>query len=343
MKIPVKDLLKVDNIESYDVKFNRTDPLFIAIFIMGKKRSSTDSEIVAEENLKILQSNKSTSSMSVITNKAFRENLKKINPALFITPTGKMKIIELLDLAGEYETMNSKSHKQRKITILEDVISTDTQAIRTGKNLSIEYGVKLTLKTINKVYKNVNPADEVDYKDSEEGVLLFVPDAKNFKIKVDLLALLASLELEIYDANNGKDAIELYETKTPKLVILGGIKDNIDSKMASLELEKYDPFVKKLDYDKSPALNREAETKKIKSHYFSGYTKLLELQSQKKAILPERIKQNIISALNRLGNDYSLSNYVETAYTIKQFGRMFNITALWNILENIKQEASRKK
>jgi len=341
MKIPIRDLLSIKNLEEYKLKFNRLDPSFTAVFIMGKQLSEVSAlnYEVTKENLETLRS-KGCSAISIITNEKFREKLKDVNKSLIIKPSGAMSIEDLFTLAREYEIMNVKSMKKRWIMILEDICTSDIDPRLGTERLLIEYGTKITIKLINKIQKDIDKTLKVKYKDSEEGVLVFVPDVKNFKLKVDLFAIIASLNLEIYDAKDIKDTINLYKTKSPKLVILGNLSDNIKSKVVLLELEKFDPFIKKLNYDVSPASNRKFETERIRNNYYSLYTQILEVMNRKKEPLPGEIKTNIVKALDRLSENYSFKSYIETAYTIKQFGRMFNVVTLWNMLENIRKEKS---
>ncbi len=336
MKIPIKNLLEINDIERYEVTFNRADPIYTAIFVIAGKSSSSNTDFsVTKERLDKLKARDNTS-ISIRTNKEFRKVLKDINPSLFQQVSGKMRLNDLLDLGREYEMMNYKSQKRRHITVLEDVCTAGSRSILTRQQIMLEYGTKLTLKAVSKVQNEVDPVKETEYSDSEEGVLVFIPDTKDFKLKVDLFAILASMDMEIYDAKDLKEVLELYKTKSPKLVILGEIHNSLDSKVALLELEKYDPYIKKLNYIKSPAENRKFETERIKNYYYSGYTELLDLMNKKRGILPGEVRMNIMDAIGRLEVSYLHKNYVETAFTIRQFSRAFNVSSLWNMLENIK-------
>lgn len=343
MKIPIQNLLKIDNIETYEISFNRMDPLFTAIFVIsGKMNNAVDSYTVTKKKLEELPS-KGEANISVITNKKFKEILKEASPSSLQNLSGETGINELFNLAREYEVMNLKSQKRRYITVLDDICSYEKQQVFGGPQLLIEYGTRLSLNIINKVEKKINPIEKAEYKDSEEGVLTFIPDAKDFKLKVDLFAILAGLNVEIYDANTPEEAIELYKTKSPKLVILGNLNRIFTAKAVLLELEKYDPFVKKMIYNESPASNRQSETQKIKNTYYSGYSELINLINRKKLALPPDIRNNIMSGLEKLKTNYSYQNFVETGYTINQFGRFYNISSLLNMLENIKSGHSPKQ
>lgn len=337
MIIPIRDLLKVPDIDNYHLMFNRKDPSLSAIFVVSQQRNIDKSYIVTKEHLNNLIQ-KGIVNVSINTDKRFREILSDINPSLFITSTNSLKANQIPQYVREYDIMNQKSKKKRRITILDDVYSSETNMVSGDKQLLIEYGTVLTSKIINIFRKEVNPLDVISYKDSEEGVLVFVPDVKNFKLKVDLFAILASLNLEIYDAKNVTEAITIYKTKSPKLVVLGNLNGSLDAKVVLLELEEYDPYIKKLNYDESPASNREFETQRIKGSYYSGYSRFLELENREKESLPEEIKQNIIDAIYSLQNKYSYNSYIETAFAVKQFGRMFNVTAMSHMLLNIKNK-----
>lgn len=338
MIIPVRDLLKIENIDSCNLMFNRKDPSISAIFIVSQTRDINKSYLVTKEHLNDLFQ-RNIINVSINTDRKFQEVLKKINPSLFIPLSGTIPINQLPQMVKEYEIMNQKSKKRRKITILEDVYSSEINRSSGNKELLIEYGTMLNSKIMSIVKNEVESVDqEIHYKDSEEGVLVFIPDVRNFKMKVDLFAILASLDLEIYDAKNVTDAIEFYKSKSPKLIVLGNLNGSLESKVVLLELEEYDHYIKKLNYDESPASNREFETQRIKASYYSGYAKFLELENRGKEMLPEEIKQNIMEALHKLQTDYSFGNYTETAFAVKQFGRMFNVTSLLHMLKNIKNK-----
>ena len=36
-------------------------------------------------------------------------------------------------------------------------------------------------------------------------------------------------------------------------------------------------------------------------------------------------------------NNFSYEDYIEAAYAIKQFGRMFNVTTYWHMIQNVKK------
>ncbi|MBU1076368.1 MAG: hypothetical protein KKH98_03695 [Spirochaetes bacterium] len=340
MIVPIKDLLKIENIESYHLKFNRKDPSVSAAFVVvSQSRDINKSYVVTPEHLNRLLE-RGINNVSVYTDKKVMNIIRSIDPAIFLHITGTKKLGEFTSIVQEYEVMNQRSKKKRRFTVLEDVYSTEINLVRGERQLLMEYGTVLSSKILSIVRKELNLDQEVEYKDSENGVLVFVPEAKDFKLKVDLFAVLASLDLEIYDAKNVAEALDIYRTKFPKLVVLGNLNGCLDSKIVLMEIEEYDPFVKKLNYDESPASNREFETERVKSSYFSGYSRFLELENREKEVLPEEIKQNIMEAINNLQKNYSFENYIETSFAVKQFGRMFNVTALLHMLKNLRNRYS---
>lgn len=335
MIIPVSVLSKIENIDSLNIKFNRKDPSIAAIYSISSGRIEK-SYIVTKEYITQLQQ-RGVVKVSINTDREFLKLIKNISPEVLVEPTGEKPLGELFMWANEYEIMNMKSQKKRSIKILEDVYSTDINIVSGEREMLIEYGAILNSKLMGRVKKYINPLQKVYYKDSEEGVLVFVPDVKNFKLKVDLFAILATFDFPIYDAKTTLEAVELYKSKSPKLVILGNLSGSIESKKVFLEIEEYDPYVKKLNYDESPASNRRFETERIKNNYYSGYTKFLEVEKRSKESLPEEIKNTIFESLQKLQQKWSLEEYIETAYVIKQFGRVFNVTAIWHMLQNIKR------
>lgn len=338
MIIPISDLLKIEDIDNYNFTFNRNDPAVSAIFSISSGNIYKTYSVTKEYLYTLLK--RGVVKVSINTTRDSMDLLKNISPSSFIKATGEKPVNELFILSNEYGIMNLRSKKKRRVTILEDVYSSEIDVSRGEKNLLIEYGTVLDSKVLSRVKKDINPVQKVFYKDSEEGVLIFIPDAKEFKLKVDLIAIIVNLDLELLDSKTLYEAIEIYKTKSPKLVILGNLGADINSKMVLLELEEWDPYIKKLNYDKSPASNRQFETERIRSYYFSGYAKMLETEKNEKEILPDEIKNNLIESIQKLDASYVYDNYIEIAYTLKQFGRMFNITSLWNMLQNVKNRHS---
>jgi len=336
MVFNINDLLKIENIDNYNLTFNRKSSAIGIIYTIYDKKIHKNYNVT--KNYLMQLKNMHIAEVSINTNRKFLQKVRELFPEKYPKPDGEENIVKLFQIATEYEIMNMKSEKKRYITILEDVYSEHINFSLNEKELLIEYGTRLNSKLKAKVKKDLNPVEKVYYKDSEKGVLVFVPEAKNFKLKVDLFAILSTLgEIPIYDANDAKDALNIYKTKSPKLVILGKLSSNIESKKAFLYIEEYDPYVKKLNYEESPASNREFETKRIRNNYFSGYTKILELEKREKDLLPEEIKNTILEIIQKLQNNFSMNDYIEAAYAIKQFGRMFNVTTYWHMLQNVKK------
>lgn len=334
MRVNLLKLYNIDNLDNYRMTFNTKDPSISSIYSIVDRRISKTYYVTKEYISQLL--NRGVVEVSINTNREIMEILKNYAPDIFISPTGEKKIGEIFQLATEYEIMNMKSKKKRSIKILEDVYSSEIN-IRDGeREMLIEYNTVLNSKIINNVKKYIDPLQKVYYKDSEEGVLVFVPDVKDFKLKVDLFAILAQFDFQIYDAKTVLECIEIYKTKSPKLVVFGNLAGSIEAKKALLEIEEYDPYVKKLNYDESPSSNRNFEISRIKNNYEQGYTKLLAVENTPKESLPEEIKETILKKIQLLQQNWSFEEYVETAYALKQFGRVFNITALWHILQNLK-------
>ncbi|MBN1897542.1 MAG: hypothetical protein JW827_02100 [Spirochaetes bacterium] len=335
MIVPVSILLQIDDIDSYYITFNRKDPHIAAIYNIAEGRIEK-SIMVTQDYLNQLHG-RGVTRVSINSNRKIQDAIKAKAPHLFEQPTGMRGVGELFMWSNEYEIMNMKSNKKRYVKILDDIFSNEINIVSGEKEMMIEYGTLLSSKILSRVKKTVDPTQQVFYKDSEEGVLVFVPDVKNFKMKVDLFAILSTFDFAIYDANNSREAVNIYKQKFPKLVILGNLGGSIESKMVFLEIEEYDPFVKKLNYDESPATNRKFETERIRTSYYSGYTKFLDIEKKSKESLPEEIKNTVFESIQKLQKSWSLEQYTETAYAVKQFGRVFNVSSLWHILQNVKR------
>lgn len=271
MIVLVSDLLKISGIDNLNLTFNRKDPAFSSIFTVSD-RNINKSYTVTKEYLTTLYS-RGVQQVSINTDRSVYKKIKEVSSAQLMTPSDEKPLNEIFSIANEYETMNLRSQKKRKITILEDILESNINIVTGDREMLIEYGTMLSTKIMARIKKQINPFRKIYYKDSEEGVLVYVPDVKDFKLKVDLFAIIASQNLEIYDAKSVTDAIEIYKNKEPKLVVLGNLSGNVGSKMVLLELEEYDPYIKKMNYDESPASNRDFEQSELKAIIFLGTAK----------------------------------------------------------------------
>lgn len=336
MIVLISDLYKIPDIDDLNLSFNRKDPAFSSIFTVSD-RNINKSYLVTKEYLTTLYA-RNVQQVSINTDRNVLTKIQGVLSSQLITPTGEKPLNELFVVANEYETMNIGSQKKRKIIVLEDILDTNINMVTGDREMLIEYGTVLNTKIMARIKRQINPFQKIYYKDSEEGVLIFVPDIKDFKLKVDLFAVIAGLNVEIYDAKSVTEAIDIYKNKGPKLVVLGNLGESIGSKMVLLELEDYDPYIKKMNYDESPAGNREFETDRIKSNYFSGYGKMLELEKREKEPLPVEIRNSLMETIQKLRIEYSQEAYIEASYALKQFGRMFNVSSLTHILYNLKNK-----
>ncbi len=334
MVISVDKLLSIDNIDSFNLIYNRKNPTTAAIYNISNKGIER-TLIVSKEHLNTLR-RKGVIKVSVCTNRTFLEFLHKKFPGELPKPDGEYSLSELFRRAEEYEIMNTKSQKKRYITVLEDIYSAEPN-FRGEKELLIEYGTRLTTKVMATTKKYIDPTEKVYFMDSEKGALVFIPEPRNFPLKVDLLAILSTFDFPIYpDAKTVEEAMDIYKNKSPKIVILGNLNESLPAKKLILKLDEFDPYVKKLDYEKSPASQKDAEIKRIRTYYYSPYARILASEEEEKLPLPDELKEKLLLSLQKLQQNWSEENYIDTAFVIKQFGRMFNVKHLMHMLRNIR-------
>ncbi len=333
MHVELNDLLKINNIESYNLSFPLHDKVMLILKKAYEAQGISVHNTVTADALKILK-DALIKKLVIHTTPKYISYLRNNDPAHHLQPTGRITYKELLELYTDYTKMNQKSDKKRSLKVLEDVYALQYSA---NKKIIVEYGSVLTDKAIEMIRRYSDMHDQVDYRDNENGVLVYVPSVKDFSLKVDIFAIIASLNVDIYDASSVQETVELYHKKSPKLVILGNLGGNIDAKRAFLQIVETDPYVKKLDYAESPATNRKMETERIERTYYGSYRPLIKSINKPKEPLPDEIKNTIRETLNTLRSNWNPVTFIETAYALKQFGRMFNISVQWNYITNLKK------
>ena len=334
MDISIQELSQIQNLEDMDIHYNVHDPKIYALYQSFKNEIEFDGQ-VKKDFLDFLKS-KQVVSVSVMSNSNLLEYLRKKNPVKYPKPNSQITITELLEKSKEYIALNKKSQKQRRIVVLQDV---HYENLRLNKIVKIiPYNSYIGEKSVEALKQYKDYQGNIDVQDSESGVLVFVPDAKDFKLKVDLFALLATFDFPIYDSSSVDEAFEIYKSKKPRIVVLTNLDSDVRSKELLLKMEDFDPFVKKLNFVESPASHKDREIKRIGRYYSSGYKELMKNADFGKELLPEEIKISILDNIKDVESNFSKELFYEKAYALKQFGRYFNITILWNMLKNIEKK-----
>jgi len=334
MDISIQELSQIQNLEDMDIHYNVHDPKIYALFQSFKNEIEFDG-LVKKDFLEFLK-RKQVVGLSVMSNSNLLEYLRKKNPVKYPNPNSQMTITELLEKSEEYIALNKKSQKQRRIIVLQDV---HYENLRLNKIVKIiPYNSYIGEKSVAALKQYQDYIGNIDALDSESGALVFVPDVKDFKLKVDLFALLATFDFPIYDSASVDEAFEIYKSKNPKIVVLTNLDSDVRSKELLLKLEDFDPFVKKLNFVESPASHKEREIKRIGRYYSSGYKELMKNADFGKETLPEEIKITILDSIKDVESHFSKELFYEKAYALKQFGRYFNITILWKMLKNIEKK-----
>lgn len=333
MKIPIKHLEEIADLDHRKLILNRKDPAIAAIYsIKGSEIIKTYT--LSKEYLEILK-DKNIKFVSVITNKKFSDYLREKHPDDYEKPTGSKPLSELITIAHQYSKMNRTSQKKRYIKIMQDLYTEGYS--ESSSSLIIESDTVIGDKGIEQLKIHAANYDKVDYIDSENGILVFNPDVQKIKIKVDLFAIISILgNYEIYDAQSIEEVLQIYKEKSPKLIILVDLEGNIQTKEALLEIEEFDPYVKKLDFSESPATNRQTESARILRSLTSDYKEVINSFSEEKEQLPPRIKNQLLNSVKALQVNWNKDDYIEKSFIIRKFGKSFNVKTILAILKNIR-------
>ena len=338
MHIDLDTLFKVPNIEQYALKVDPNDRCIPVLYSTLEKAGLEKTTDITTALLHILRENV-IKGVSIHSTGMFLRYLRKEYPEQFLQPTGQSTVKDLIKHAEEYDQMNNRSNKKRTVRVMEDIYNMP-HGFTGRRKLIVEYDTVITPKVIDALRASVHITEEVQYKDSESGVLVFVPDVKKFKLKVDLFAIVADIDhdIEIYDAATIKEALEIYRLNSPKMVIMGDLSGNKISKELSLRLESWDPYIKKINYDESPAANRDDEKRRIKKMIDGPYLPIIQAIEKNKDPLPDKLKEIVNESLSSISKNWTHDAYVELAFAIRQFGRMFNISVYWNRLLSLRKD-----
>lgn len=336
MIIPVKKLKEILIRKPMELEYDMKDSQITAVYAAYRSEMEFDGKITSSF-LDFLIS-KNIRDLPVISSPEFLKELRESQPDQYAVPNIKLHLQELLTRGTEYDQLNANSGKKRKIVVLQDYYLKEEKGGRRTK--LIPYGGLMNQKARDALRRYPDTDPELEALDSEEGILVFIPDAKDFKLKVDLFALLAQFDFPILDSNTVESALKIYKEKSPKMVVIANLEADVRSKEFLLELEEYDPFVKRMNYNESPASNRENEKQRVRNYYYSDYQANLarEGDAEIREPVPDEMKTTILNGIRELETSFSREAYYERAFALKQLGRYFNIRVLANMMKNLKKE-----
>ncbi len=337
MKIKVEHLAAFSSLDEYKLCISNSDPNFSLIYKAGDLPTHrgylfTDVHFQKFQEKQIKQVN-------LLVGSEFKHELLHKFSDEYPTSHGSVRLDILVEEADNYTYMNRKSRKKRTIIVLDD-ITIPNPSNPNIQSIIVNYGEMLTQKILPTLKHREIMQDQVEYRLNEEGVLIFVPGSENFKLQIDLVAILGQFDFPLYNATEVEEAFKIYAEKRPRLVIIGKLGENILSKELFLFLQEYDPYVKKMDYKESPAKYRSEEQMRIKKNYFRNYGGFIAAEKEQKENLPDDIRRSLLDSITPFHRKFQKDAFIEKAFAIKQFDRTFNIQMIWQQILTIRSKNS---
>lgn len=342
MQVDIYRLKEIENINNYHIKVDTSDPAVSSAFTLDESGKVQSTNMVSLDFLNILLE-RGTKKISIVAHEDIMSKLREQFPDVYPTPLYKASLNKIADELSLFEELNTKSKRKRKVRLLQDVI------MQTGHNkfkIVAGYGTEVTPTLLRNIKNSGISLDtEVDYEESENGVLVFVPGAKHIKLRIDIFAVLSNLDMPIFDAETARDAFDFYRDKQPKLVVLGNLATEPESKELYLYLEEYDPFAKILNYDQSPSSKRKEEAKKIMKAYEKDYRKIMQdLESEKernstiqKAELGEEQKKAFMAKIRKIQENASVADFADAWFLARHFGKKYEMKGIDILLKKVRK------
>ena len=336
MKAIVTKLLEIDNIDERGLIFNKDDPALSSIFTVqgGSIKKSYD---VTRKYLELLRS-KDVLTVSINTD---RDNLDLVRSCAAFVPEQPLQERPLGDLYAifeEYQRMNGDSGRKRGLHILEDVFSMQKNLVTGDHELLMEYGGELTSDIVKRLTGGVIPGKSVYYVDKEGGVLTFLPEPDGSALESSLQPLFMKSGYQRYNTSSYDEALQIYSTKMPRMVIIGSLATSTDAKSLLMALERFDPFVKFMEWGAEQADNPDWYGEQFSALYENAYTGAINAYEALKTIkdpLPDELNQKLNLLIKKLGVGYTHQLYVDTAFTLRKLSRQFNVTFFRQLLEGV--------
>ncbi|MBI4978815.1 MAG: hypothetical protein HZC28_15160 [Spirochaetes bacterium] len=342
MKIDIDDIKKIEGIEDYKLQLDIKD------YTLAQMYSLKDGKIQSNRILTVAYLNelleRKLRYINVIIPKAILKELRAKYPAIFPKAQYTETFSSLKAKFDVFQIMNKTSKKQRRMFLAEDIYTYEPGVDK--YNVVAPNGEEVTAGLIRTLEQfGIKNDFAIDYNENEKGVLVFVPSTKNFKLRVDILAILANAEYEILDGETPAEAYKLYQEKVPKLVILGSLASESQAKEMFLYLGEYDPFAKVLKYDESPSGNRIEELRKIKLAYEKDYRLIVQerevedtrlKQVERKELTQEQMKL-LLGKIKSIQAHVSVPEYVDTWFLVNQLSKTYDLKGMEIMLKRIRK------
>jgi hypothetical protein len=232
--------------------------------------------------------------------------------------------------------LNTHSKKRRTLILKQEIL----KIVGSTKHILFSVGTELTDEVIKRISAVHGSDFTVQYSYNDEGVLVFIDDpVKNVLLRIDIFALLSKTKLNIMYGQDLDEAKNMIISRSPRMIILTHLDKAWESKSLFMEAYEYDPFIKVINYSKSPAANRQGEIDKIKKLYYDDYTELLERYLKDKKIkkpnMEGKLRNPIMDRIDLISKNFSQKNYTEMKYYLFQIGKKYNVTTMENILSKV--------
>lgn len=272
-----------------------------------------------------------------LTNKLFDEfyTLSEHNLPTYDFYENLASILERLSLIKE---VNKYSKKHRKLILAQEIHSTDVQRPK----LILPFGTEIEDPVIRQLNAKAHASDKFRFSYNERGVLLFVDDSKkNVTLRIDILALLSRLDVDIFFAASAEEARSIFDSKRPRLSIITHLEKSTESKDVFLHIYRNDPLANIVNYDESPAANRNEEITRVRMLYNTNYDENLESfkveKNRDKPNLDGKNRNAIMDKIEHIRQNYNHRHFVEMNYYLYKVGKRFNVKTAETILNKIRE------
>lgn len=343
MLFTIKDLEKIENLDELKLPVDLHDISVAQAFELTEDGHIEQTSFITKEFMAHLKE-RGVKKVNIIIPKEMLPQLRGEYPEIFPKAHYSHSVEMIKDKFEVFQELNEKTEKKRSMFIAEDIYRYDPG---NGEYKSIvPFGApvnKSTFRTLQEA--GIGDQQQLDYTESENGVLVFVPGSQNIKLRIDVFAVLAFLDYKIYDAESTEEALEIYKEKKPKLVVLGHLASQWQSKQLYMYIEEYDFYAKILNYDKSPSEQRNEEAKKIRAAYNKDYRYIIQsktaemqqLKSKDKAELPEEKKKALMAKIRKIQQSEDVESFINTWFMVRHFGKTFDVTSVEVMLKRVRK------
>ncbi len=348
----IKELWNKEKLEKFKIELDASDTQNAQIFRIDEKKAITINLILTDEYLKKLEDQK-VERISIYYNPQLMKILKRYHPNHYYTeeiePLYKIEHLFLqFEMANKLSSYDNTFFKKRYLTMLQDIISSETKI----KKIVAVYNDLLNRELLLKIKTLFSDSVNINFIQSERGVLL-VLDNTAYKKDPHLVRLQFMVRkifndvnyshLKAVDVSSGfKEYFKPTDKAFKKLVILVGKTEN--HLVLFKKIKIFDSFSKIVwitpEHLKSkPDLIFDSIITKLKQDYTEEY-KIYSKPREKKNPLSQNDLQNYRKYLAVFGRKFNLKGYIELAYDIQEKSKdsdMFQPkTHLMNILLDLR-------